>query len=269
MHPRVCLHQVAFMAETTAAFVEFCCSIGVQHCTLVPPKLEQPREQETARKALAETGVKPGCINHPFAMRPDLESDSGGATKGLLQAIDMAADIGAPSIYLVTGGRGALSWEQAADRFAELIAPCREAAQQKGVALLVENASALNVDIHIAHTLPDTTRLARAAGIGVCIDIQPCWMEAGLKENMAEAMPLTGLVQVSDYVLGDRTAPNRAVPGDGAVPLERIIGDILNLGYAGLFDLELVGPRIEQEGAQAASKRAVDYLSNLLTKLGA
>ena len=53
------------------------------------------------------------------------------------------------------------------------------------------------------------------------------------------------------------------------MPLERIIGDILNLGYAGLFDLELVGPRIEQEGAQAASKRAVDYLSNLLTKLGA
>ncbi|WP_231568264.1 sugar phosphate isomerase/epimerase family protein [Novosphingobium malaysiense] len=257
------------MAEPTAAFVAFCRDIEVGHCTLVTPKLGQPGELEAARSALAETGVKAGCINHPFAMRPDLERDSGDATAGLLQAIDMAADLGAPSIYLVTGGRGGLSWEAAAARFADLIAPCREAAQKKGVALLVENASALNVDIHIAHTLPDTTRLARVAGIGVCIDIQPCWMEAGLRENIAAAMPLTGLVQVSDYVLGDRTAPNRAVPGDGAVPLERIIGDILELGYGGLFDLELVGPRIEEEGARAASERAADYLSNLLTKLGA
>lgn len=269
MHPRVNLHQVAFMAETTAAFVAFCCSIEVQHCTLVTPKLEQTGELEAAREALAETGVKVGCVNHPFAMHPDLERDSGGAASGLMRAIDMAAELGAPSIYLVTGGRGSLSWEEAADRFAELIAPCRDAAQQKGVALLVENASALNVDIHMAHTLPDATRLARIAGIGVCIDIQPCWMEAALKENMAEAMPLTGLVQVSDYVLGDRTAPNRAVPGDGAVPLERIIGDLLDLGYAGLFDLELVGPRVAEEGAKSASTRAADYLSNLLVKLGA
>ena len=82
-------------------------------------------------------------------------------------------------------------------------------------------------------------------------------------------MPLAGLVQVSDYVLGDRTTPCRAVPGDGAMPLERLLGDVQDAGYRGLFDLELVGPRIEAEGARAASRRAADYLSNLLTRLGA
>src|SRR3546814_5618290 len=80
-------------------------------------------------------------------------------------------------------------------------------------------------------------------------------------------MPLTGLVQVSDYVLGDRTAPCRAVPGDGAIPLESVIGGILELGYDGLFDLELVGPRIAEEGAASACTRAAGYLSHLLTKL--
>lgn len=269
MHPPVSLHQVAFMAEPTARFIEFCRGTGVGHCTLVTPKLELPDELSAARGALADTGVKAGCINHPFALHPNLERDSGGAASGLMRAIDIAADLGASSIYLITGGRGSLSWEEAAARFAELIAPCRDAAQGKGIALLVENASALNVDIHMAHTLPDAVSLAHTAGIGVCVDLHACWMEAALKDNLARAMPLTGLVQVSDYVLGDRSTPCRAVPGDGVIPLERILGDMLDLGYTGLFDLELVGPRIEQEGPASACSRAVEYLSELLERLGA
>lgn len=82
-------------------------------------------------------------------------------------------------------------------------------------------------------------------------------------------MPLAGLVQVSDYVLGDRTTPCRAVPGDGVIPLEAILRDVLDLGYAGLFDLELVGPRIEAEGAAVACQRAATYLSDMLYRLGA
>ena len=116
--------------------------------------------------------------------------------------------------------------------------------------LLVENASPFNADIHIAHTLADAIRLAEVAGIGVCIDLHACWIEAGLKNLIERAMPITGLVQVSDYVLGDRSAPCRAVPGDGAIPLERILGDLLDAGYGGVFDLELVGPRIDAEGAR-------------------
>ncbi|HUD28611.1 MAG TPA: TIM barrel protein [Novosphingobium sp.] len=265
MHPRVSLHQVAFMGEPTARFLDFCCEIGVQHCTLATPLLQTEAERETARRA----GVGVGCVNHPFAVHPDLERDSGGAIAGLLDAIAIAAAIDAPSIYLLTGGRGGLSWEGAAARFVELVAPCLDAAREAGVALLVENASAFNADIHIAHSLPDATRLARLGGIGVCIEIHACWAEAALRESLAAAMPLAGLVQVSDYVLGDRTSPCRAVPGDGAIPLEAILRDVLNLGYEGLFDLELVGPRIEAEGARAACARAAHNLSALLDTLGA
>jgi sugar phosphate isomerase/epimerase len=160
-----------------------------------------------------------------------------------------------------------LTWEQAAERFAVLVAPCREQAAAAGVRLLVENASVFNADIHIAHTLTDTITLAELAGIGVCMDLHTCWVEAGLRELIERAVPLTGLVQVSDYVLGDRVAPCRAVPGDGAIPLERIIGDVIDAGYDGVFDLELVGPRIEAEGPRVATKRAAERLSVLLTKL--
>lgn len=265
MHPRVSLHQVAFLHESTAAFLAHCHEIGVQQATLATPVLMATAGIDEA----ARSGVRIASINHPFAVQPDLENDGGRATEALDEVIDIALSLGSPDIYLLTGGRGDLSWEHAAERFGELIAPCVARADTAGVRLLVENASAFNADIHIAHTLADTISLASAAGVGVCIDVHACWAEAGLSELIRRAMPFTGLIQVSDYVLGDRCAPCRAVPGDGAVPLARIIGEVLDAGYTGVFDIELVGPRIDQEGPRAATVRAARRVSDILTELGA
>jgi len=265
VHPRISLHQVAFIADPTTVFLDFCCSIGVQHCTLAAPCMQT----QQSRSSVKQSPVKVGCINHLFAVHPNLESDDGTAAKKLLDSIEIASELGAPAIYLLTGGRGTLSWDEGAMRFADLLAPCRDAARNAGIRLLVENSSALNADIHMAHTLPDATRLAQIAGIGICAELHACWTEADLHGNLARAMPLTALVQVSDYVLGDRSTPCRAVPGDGSIPLEAILRDVLDLGYSGLFDLELVGPRIAAEGAREACARAAHYLSDLLDKLGA
>jgi sugar phosphate isomerase/epimerase len=269
MHPRVSLHQVAFMAETTTEFLRACEQIGVSQTTLVTLKLMAPGGMDDARAGLAETGVRVGTVNHVFGVHPNLEADSGGAEAGLRQAIEMAAELGAGAIYLLSGGRGGLEWEAAAARFAALIAPCRDLANAAGVRLLVENANAFNADIHIAHTLPDAIALAKEAGIGLCLDLHGCWTEARLHPTIRRAIPLTGLVQVSDYVLGDRCTPCRAVPGDGVIPLERLLGEVLAAGYTGLFDLELVGPRIAAEGPAQASARAAANLSEMLTRLGA
>lgn len=269
MHPRISLHQVAFAGEPTALFLDHCRAIGVGSVTLATPLLDRPGEWEQAQVALAAGDMRVECLNHPFAAHAGLEADRGEAEAGLLRAIDRAATLGARSIYMLTGARGSLDWEAAAERFAALIEPCRDAAEAKGIALLVENASAFNADIHIAHTLHDAVALAEIAGIGLCLDLHACWAEAGLGKLIGYATPFTGLVQVSDYVLGDRAAPCRAVPGDGAIPLERLLGQVLEAGYQGLFDLELVGPRIEAEGARAATTRAAAYLSDLLVKLGA
>ncbi len=267
MHPRVSLHQVAFADEPTTVFLDHCRTIGVHAVTLVTSLL---RPDELADVAQTPTGwPRVATVNHPFATFPDLERDHGEASERLIEAVDLAATLGAEHVYVLTGGRGGLQWEAAAERFAELVAPGKDAAARHGVTLLVENASPFNADIHMAHTLSDAVTLAEFAGIGVCVDVHACWTEAGLADLIRRALPLVGLVQISDYVLGDRSAPCRAVPGDGAIPLRRILGDVLDAGYQGVFDLELVGPRITAEGPRAATRRAAEYLSTVLDELGA
>lgn len=227
---------------------------------------------EPVRAALAAGACRMETVTHVFMQGRHLDPDEATWREPraqLMTVIDCAAQLGARSVYLLTGGHGSLTWEDAAAAFSAAIAPCATRARDAGVALLIENAPALYADIHIAHTLRDTVALAELAGIGVCIDVFGCWSEAGLRESIVRAMPRCHLVQIGDYVYGDRSLPSRAVPGDGAIPLRRILDWILEAGYTGAFDLELIGPRIEREGCLEAVGRAAREVGATLESLGA
>jgi sugar phosphate isomerase/epimerase len=187
---------------------------------------------------------------------------------GLSRVVDAATAVGARAVYMLTGGRGELTWEQAAERFCTAIEPCLREAQQAGVALAVENASALYADIHFAHTLRDAITLAEMANVGLCIDLFHCWAEADLAGLVDRALPRTVAIQLSDYVLADRALPARAVPGDGVIPIEPFIRQVVAGGYPHSFDLELIGPRIEAEGSFEAARRGCETVSAMLERLG-
>ncbi|MGE0384113.1 MAG: sugar phosphate isomerase/epimerase family protein [Gammaproteobacteria bacterium] len=224
------------------------------------------------KAALAGTQCRLETITHLFLSRGHLRADPECwlADRGrLARLIDIAAHCGARSIYMVTGGHGDLTWEDAADVFSTAIEPCVAQARQAGVTLLVENAPVLYADVHISHSLADTLLLAQTAGIGVCMDLYTCWTEADLRGTIVRALPRLGLVQLGDYVYGDRSVPGRAVPGDGCIAFRRILGWVLEAGYSGAIDLELIGPRLDTEGHLPAVRRAAAHIGGILAALGA
>jgi sugar phosphate isomerase/epimerase len=187
------------------------------------------------------------------------------------RAVELAAATGARSVVLLPGAPGRLEWEDAAGALAEALGPVAAAARAAGVALALENTSSLRIDLSFVHTLRDALDLAGRLDIGLCMEIQSCWAERGLAATVADAVSAGRLVlvQVSDAVAGSLTTPDRVVPGDGDVPLARVLGDVLRAGYEGSFDLELVGPRIEAEGYAAAISRGLAFLGRLLDELAA
>jgi sugar phosphate isomerase/epimerase len=54
------------------------------------------------------------------------------------------------------------------------------------------------------------------------------------------------------------------VPGDGDIPLAPVLSALAAAGYRGAFELELVGPRIEEEGYESAITRALTATTALL-----
>lgn len=184
-------------------------------------------------------------------------------------ALDAAEAFGAECIVLTTGPAGSLSWEDAADASAEAMAPLLDDAAARGLVIAFEHTNGLRVDIGFLHTLRDAIFFAQRMGTGVCMEINACWAERGLAETIRDGINTIAIVQLSDFAIGTNNTPNRLVPGDGDIPIERIVGQVLAAGYDGVFDLEMIGPRIEEEGYESASTRAIEYCGALLERLGA
>jgi sugar phosphate isomerase/epimerase len=272
MHHRLSVHAVCFRNASFRELASHWRNLGLRRVSLYNGLLET-EGLAAAQAALRSGDCQVETITHnflPYGQQVDAKDVSWEMAQGkLIRLIADAKTLGARSIELFTGGHGALTWEDAAERFSTALAPCVARAQTAGVALIIENTPPVYAAMHLAHNLRDTVTLAELAGVGVCIDVFSCWTEAALKLTIERAIPRTSLIQIGDYVLGDTASPGRAVPGDGNIPLNRIIEWILQAGYRGTFEIEILGPRIDAEGCVQATHRASKYVAETLRTLGA
>ncbi|HWW21891.1 MAG TPA: TIM barrel protein [Steroidobacteraceae bacterium] len=271
MHPRISVNTLCFPGASVGDMAGHWRELGVRRVSLVSNLLLE-EGVPAAQEALRTGDYQVETISHAFMFGRHLELREESwreARDTLARVIEAAKIIGARSIYMVTGGHGSLLWEEAAQAFRAAIAPCIAQASAAGIPLAIEDASALYAHANLAHTLRDTVVLAEMADVGVCIDFFACWTEAGLQQSIERAAPRCRIVQVCDYVYGDRSLPARAVPGDGNIPIKRMLDWILKAGYTGAFDLELIGPRIDREGHLLAVRRAAENLGAMLQSLGA
>ena len=233
-------------------------------------KLEDaPGGVDAAARRVASAGLR---VTNLIGLGPfELTDPSGwpGHRDRLLAAVDAAAIIDAGCLVITTGPAGQLTWEAAADALAEAIGPVLAAAGTAGIPIALEHTNSLRADIGFVHRLRDALDLAARLAIGVCMEINACWAERGLADSISDGVAENriALAQVSDYVIGTLGTPDRAVPGDGDIPIERILGQLLAAGYDGAFDLELIGPRIEAEGYAPAIRRSVSALGAMLDRL--
>jgi sugar phosphate isomerase/epimerase len=266
MHSHISINVLSLAPAAFDQQVEAVARIGARAMT---PDIGQLGDISSAQAArlIGDAGLHAAALTHrAFGFGDAAETQA--ARERLEQSIDFANAIGAPAIVMTTGGRGAFNWSDAAKRFAEGIAPCAATAHKAGIKLGIEPTSHLYADASIAHRLSDCTAIARQANISVVIDLFACWTDSNIDEAITAAAPIASLVQISDYVYGDRGLPCRAVPGDGAVPLERLIPAIVEAGFRGTFDLEIIGPRLEAEGAEIGLKRAADVIGRTLQMAG-
>jgi sugar phosphate isomerase/epimerase len=182
----------------------------------------------------------------------------------LRRCVDLAADVGAPVLYITTGPAGQLLWEDAARNFRDAIAPVLGHARAAGVTLAVENTTTMRADLGFLHRLADTVEAAELGGVAVCADLFAAWTDRDLHDALMSGAGRFALVQVADFVLGTLQTPDRVVPGDGDIPIARQLAWLDKSGYTGPIELELLGPRITAEGPAAAAKRAAAVVTALL-----
>jgi sugar phosphate isomerase/epimerase len=250
VHPRVCVSGISTWNNTVEEDLALYAEIGVH---TVGAALRKPDVERLAGSGLRVANV---IALSPFRLDDRTSFEPGRSY--VRDALQLAERLGAPHVVLTTGTAGALPWDAAADALADALDPVLDGR------VCIEHTNPLRVDVGFVHTLRDAIDLARRLDVGVCMELNACWAERDLAATVVDGIDRIAVVQVSDFAVGTLSTPNRLVPGDGDIPLARIIGQLLDAGYAGVFDLELIGPRIEEEGYRSALTRSIEHLNSIL-----
>jgi sugar phosphate isomerase/epimerase len=260
--PRIGLNSLSSAGWTLGQDLALYDRLGVHRAGLFVDKLEAAGG-DRAVELVRRSGLR---VDHVFSRGIPLTDPPAwaGERRRLLEASDMAAALAAPVLSVTTGPAAPLAWEAAADACEEALGPIVSAAGVKGIRVAVEHTLPIRPEIGFVHSFAEAVVLARRLGAAAVLETNYAFAERGLGATLAAAGPLLAVVQVSDLVPPSTVVPDRAVPGDGIIPLDRLIRQVAAAGYLGSFELELLGPRIEAEGYEEACRRAVSRLGRLL-----
>ena len=264
IHPRVSVNPISSYNWTLEQDVDFYESVGVE--TIAIPYFKFADRPQEGIEAIRRAGFRCSTLS---TGGPCL-IESGSQTLEILKgAIDVASALDCPSFYTVTGATPPrMTTDEAYARLVDTLGPAYAYARSRGVRVAIEPTAIATRHHGFIHTLADAVDLSRDADIGICLDLQNCWYERGLARRFRENLDRFVVVQVSDFLVGEELRFNRRVLGDGSMPLEWMLGVLLDAGYQGYFDLEILGPDIEAEGYPSAIRRSVAWMSERLRTWG-
>lgn len=165
----------------------------------------------------------------------------------LRTSIDMAADLGAPVLTIVTGGTepGTKGVIETQKRLAERVAAAAPVAAQAGVSLALEPLNPMfGGNRTCIFTVADALAVADAVGapnVGIAVDVYHVWWDRTLAQGLLAARG-----RVLGYHLGDwlentrHMLLDRGMMGDGVADLRAIRQAVEDgAGYSGLCEVEV------------------------------
>jgi sugar phosphate isomerase/epimerase len=257
--------QIGLPGTSFGEDVELLRRLGVPAIAVLRGKLP-PGGAREARMIVDDSGLEVSLLLSAGAFTLENPSSWPAQLDDYRAALDEAATIGAQHLLLTSGPAGQLSYEEAEARFVELLETVLEEAEQAGVVLAFEPNNALRVDLGYIHTLHDALDLADeidSPTFRVLAEVNNCWIERHLYDNIARRVSRIGLVQISDFAEGTLSTPHRVPLGDGIIPLPRILDAFVQAGYPGYFDIEVLGPVVDAMGGEESTRRSLEYLESL------
>ena len=268
-HPRIVVNSASMITWPFERDVALLQDLGLRRIALLTRKLDALADDDAAERMIRDAGLAADSlmVGPLFDLARPEQWEEGRAA--LRRSLARARRFGADAAVITTGPAIGLTWEDAADAFVAATAPVVDEARADGTTVVVEHTNGLRFDLGFLHNLHDTIDVARRAGVAVCLEVNTVWGERALRETIRAGVDRIRIVQVNDFVVPTTSTPDRGVPGDGVIPLERLFRDLEEAGYRGPYELEIVGPRIEAEGYTNAVRRSVEHVALLLRRVSA
>lgn len=172
------------------------------------------------------------------------------------EALATAEEVGAPVLVVHSGCRGGHTRSHAQRLLVEALETLAPEAARAGVALAVKpfhpGASpgfSFLADLVAALDLVD---LFDDAAVRLALDLWHFGDEPGLTGLLPRLAAATAVVQVADRTGPPAPGADRLPAGHGGLPLEAVVGELVDHGYDGVFEFDPVGEAVEILGYDGA-----------------
>ncbi len=189
--------------------------------------------------------------------------------------LDQAAAIGAPSVVMVVGGlpQGSKDLPGHRARVTDALHDLAAHARQTGVKLGIEPLHPMYCGYRsVINTIAQANDLCDALGdaaSGLVPDVYHCWWDPAFKAELQRAGPDRILTfHLCDWLVPTRGMFDRGMVGDGVIDIAGIRGWLDEIGYQGVFELEIFSEldwwqRPGEETVRIAVERCAPFVAPL------
>jgi sugar phosphate isomerase/epimerase len=169
-----------------------------------------------------------------------------------IEAVRLAAELRAETLVLYTGGRAGHTRSHARRLFQGALDELLPMAVDCGVTLAIEPMHAgCAGDWTYLTGSREAIDLVRSTGsphLKLVFDAYHLGHEPELLSRLDEIVPMIGIVQLGDARQPPSGVQNRCLLGSGVLPLPQLVSGLIESGYCGFFDVELLGEDVEHVG---------------------
>ena len=266
---RIGVNQATTETSATVDLITACQDAGVGQVSLWRHKYVE-NDAALTRRVAADHGVRVTSLCRAgFFTDPD----RGGRERDNLQAVQEAAELGAPTLVLVCG--------PATDGDI----PAAEAMISRGVERLLPYAREAGVRLALEpfHPMFAAERsalitLGRANDLldrfdddhlGLALDTYHVWWDPAVEEGIERAGDRLAVVHLADWLVPTTDLlAGRGLPGEGVAPLARLLAAVARTGYRGTVETEVLNPRVWARDPRALVPDLVDRTRRLMERPG-
>jgi sugar phosphate isomerase/epimerase len=246
--PRLSVSQVTTLQSSFADDLRDYAAAGLDGIGIWELKLGDGADEEALEafrasglEAAAAVPTVPSILPLPRLGGPD---DPEERIDSLCRSLERLAPFAPPSVVCLTGAAAGRDPDEARTLAARGLATVAGEAGRLGLRIGLEPYQRIGgEDWTIASSIPEAVELIRDAGdppaLGIQFDVWHLWNTPTLLEDIDREIDRVAGVHVCDYREPTRGWADRALPGDGAADVPRILRALDAAGWDGLYDIEI------------------------------
>lgn len=218
------------------------------------------------RARLESHGLRVSTLQNldPFDVVEPRRSKVG--SRETLKYLDLGAELGALCVMACVGPRGEKTVEEALQILETQLGALIPCLKERGLRLAIEPLHPLRQDLSFLNLAVDVVELLEridSEHVGYAFDLWHLWWQRGIEETAARSASRIFCVQPSDHKAVTLRTWDRAIPGDGIIPIARLVKAIEGGGYGGFYELEILSDDNEAQGYETTLQMSMTAFSEV------